>query len=65
MYAPNDLEKVVDAHIHVPKESMLLRAEAAVHLKLLAQDFFDVFGTQILLRSAYRDFSYQKRIKDG
>jgi len=44
---------------------MQLRAEALSHLTQLSQDFFNQFGVNLKVVSAYRSYQYQLGIQNG
>ena len=59
-YEPSDLVSLQNRS-HISAQSKhTLRQEAADNLEKMANNFYETFGTNIVITSAYRSYSYQK-----
>lgn len=63
-YEPDDLILIDSEYILNLKKWMILRKEAFNSLKSLSEDFYNHFNIRLSIFSAYRNYNYQKWIKD-
>lgn len=63
-FHPNELKPIDSVYITNSKKSMLLRKESLDNLYLLAKDFYKDFNVKLVIFSSFRDYKYQKWIKD-
>lgn len=62
-YVPSNLVRFSSNYVADGKWYGTLRAEIIPHLEDLAKEFYQEFGTKLLINSSYRSYSYQLGIK--
>ena len=64
-YIPRTLENIAGRYVKDWKWNLKLRKEALYALRRLSEEFYLKFRKKLLVMSAYRSYTYQKKIKDN